>query len=216
MSGRHCFTQKPKTMLKNKITAKGLLSHGLLLMIPFNIGFVKKEPLHASHFQNAMIAQSRLKASTVDTNFVDVDSSVIVNSLPEIVSAPKFYLNASAKKYVKHFVVKNEEDLQRIKAKSPSYFRTIEFIFRKHEVPLELKYLAVIESELNTTARSRTGAIGLWQMMAETARDFGLKVNKKTDERKHFYKSTEAAAKYLKSLYGEFNDWLLVVAAYNS
>jgi len=79
-----------------------------------------------------------------------------------------------------------------------------------------LKYLAVIESELNTTALSCVGAVGPWQLMPETAHDLGLKITPKYDERTSYYKSTKAAALYLKDLYGQFGDWLLVLAAYNS
>src|SRR5690606_26251905 len=80
----------------------------------------------------------------------------------------------------------------------------------------ELKYLAVIESALNNKAVSRVGAVGPWQFMAPTARMMGLNVSSKRDERTDWTKSTIAAAKYLSILYDQLNDWLLVVAAYNS
>ena len=83
-------------------------------------------------------------------------------------------------------------------------------------MPLQLKYLAVVESKLKTTAVSRVGATGLWQFMPSTAKRMGLKITSKYDERKNAYKSTVAAAKYLTLLHGYLNDWLLVVAAYNS
>lgn len=94
-------------------------------------------------------------------------------------------------------------------------FNTIEGILAKHNIPKELEYLAVIESALNSNARSPVGAVGYWQFMSGTARLFGLTVNRHRDDRKNLYKSTEAAAKYLSYLYDKFDDWLLVVAAYN-
>jgi membrane-bound lytic murein transglycosylase D len=78
-----------------------------------------------------------------------------------------------------------------------------------------MKYLAVIESRLRTSAHSRVGAAGMWQLMPQTARELGLKVSKGVDERRHFAKSTRAAANYIKALHTQFDDWLLVVAAYN-
>jgi len=88
-------------------------------------------------------------------------------------------------------------------------------ILVKYGLPTELKYLAVIESRLQSGAVSWAGAAGPWQLMPATARGMGLKVTKLKDERRDYYKSTTAAAKYLKYLFGEFHDWLLVIAAYN-
>ena len=82
-------------------------------------------------------------------------------------------------------------------------------------MPKELKYLAVIESDLKSTALSPKGARGPWQFMPYTARGFGLVVNQNEDDRTDYFKSTNAAAKYLLSLYKDLKDWLLVIAAYN-
>ena len=85
----------------------------------------------------------------------------------------------------------------------------------KRKIPAGLLYLAVVESELKNSATSRVGAAGIWQLMPETGKTFGLRVNGKTDERRNTYNSTVAAAAYLTELYNQFDDWLLVVAAYN-
>ncbi|MBK8494331.1 MAG: lytic transglycosylase domain-containing protein [Chitinophagaceae bacterium] len=85
----------------------------------------------------------------------------------------------------------------------------------QYGLPRELKYLAVIESNLSTKATSWVGAGGPWQFMPYTARDYGLVVNNVLDERRDYYKSTHAAARYLLTLYGQMKDWLLVIAAYN-
>lgn len=144
------------------------------------------------------------------------DSSNFILSETDWLNAPKISLNTSTSKFVKDFLKKDEEELAQAKQRSTSYFKTIDEIFGRYNLPLELKYLAVVESNLKTNAVSKVGAKGMWQLMPTTAREIGLKVNGKTDERLQFYKSTVVAAKYLKDLHVAFNDWLLVIAAYNS
>ena len=95
------------------------------------------------------------------------------------------------------------------------FFPIIEPILKENGVPDDFKYLAVIESNLNTLARSPAGAAGMWQFMQTTGREFGLEVNPNIDERYHVEKATRAACQYLKDAYQRYGNWLCVAAAYN-
>ena len=124
-------------------------------------------------------------------------------------------LQSNVRNYVDHYLDENAEILKSIKKRNSATFKTIQQILVKRGIPAGLMYLAIVESELKNSATSRVGAAGIWQLMPETARTLGLEVNGKADQRRHTGQSSIAAANYLKELYKQFDDWLLVVAAYN-
>jgi len=136
----------------------------------------------------------------------------------EPVSSPSdFDLNPTALQFAQEYVKKNGSGLEKHKQRSQSKFRIINSVFSKYGIPHELKYMAIVESNLNAdTVCNSTCATGIWQLMPGTALELGLKITNESDERLHIHKSSAAAAIYLKRLYAEFGDWLLVIAAYNS
>ena len=117
---------------------------------------------------------------------------------------------------IKNFLKNRRSSLQRLMNISQYYFPLFERELIKNQVPKEIKYLAIVESALNPKATSRMGAKGLWQFMYYTGKMYNLEVNNYVDERSDPERSTQAAAQYLKKLYSVFNDWDLVLAAYNS
>lgn len=124
-------------------------------------------------------------------------------------------VNPYAENYMQDYLQAHGSYLQKMKGPSLPYFNLIDNVLSRYGLPKELKYLAVIESDLKPQATSWVGARGPWQFMSYTAKDYGLQVNSYTDERTDYYKSTDAAARYLLSLYKDLKDWLLVIAAYN-
>ena len=124
-------------------------------------------------------------------------------------------VNPSATVFIQDYMKAHGTYLTKMKGWGQPYFNLIESILNQYGLPRELKYIAVIESNLSTAATSHVGAGGPWQFMPYTARDYGLVVNGYYDERRDYFKSTHAASRYLLSLYKQFHDWLLVMAAYN-
>jgi membrane-bound lytic murein transglycosylase D len=124
-------------------------------------------------------------------------------------------INPSATTFIQDYMKVHGSYLTKMKGWGQPYFNLIESILTQYGLPRELKYIAVIESNLSVGATSQVGAGGPWQFMPYTARDYGLVVNGAYDERRDYFKSTHAASRYLLSLYKQFHDWLLVMASYN-
>jgi membrane-bound lytic murein transglycosylase D len=127
-----------------------------------------------------------------------------------------FDYNPHVRRYIDIYSLERRDQVSQILGLGDLYFPLIDEMLDKYHLPLELKYLAVVESGLNPLAVSKTGAVGLWQFKINSSRMFDLEVNSYVDERMDPIKSTEAACQYLQYLYKIFNDWHLALAAYNT
>jgi len=154
-------------------------------------------------------------AGGMNSDPVTVPASPQAAKAEPVRNASILTLHPMAIPFVKDYLEEQKDRLLRMRSTSLPYFTLIDNILGKYNLPRELKYLAVIESDLRSTATSWAGAAGPWQFMPETGRLMGLTVTPYRDDRRDLYRSTHAAAKYLKLLYSELNDWLLVIAAYN-
>lgn len=123
--------------------------------------------------------------------------------------------NEEVKRYIDLYAHKKRSLTSRVMGLSNLYFPLFEEVLDKEGLPLEFKYLAIVESALNPVAVSKMGATGLWQFMYNTGKMYDLKINSYYDERRDPIKSTYAATRYFKDMYAIYGDWLLVIAAYN-
>src|SRR5690606_32801528 len=175
-----------------------------------------KELYKSDLFEDVYNSVANQEFDPVD--YDELPTEVLKQRLKELDARTPFKVeyNPSLESVIKQYLKNRRGSLERMMSLSEYYFPMFEAELDKHNLPLELKYLAVIESALNPQARSRVGATGLWQFMFATGKMFGLDVSSYVDERSDPIRSTEAACKYLKSLNNSFNDWDLALAAYNS
>lgn len=135
-----------------------------------------------------------------------------LQALPCVIELP---YNERIKAFILRYVKRSPKQVARLMRMSEYYFPIFEEALGRYNLPYELKYVPIIESALNPMARSRVGAAGLWQFMPATGKLFGLEINSLVDERMDPIKSTEAACRFLSSMYNVYHDWNLVIAAYN-
>ena len=145
----------------------------------------------------------------------NVPDSIYVERLKAMNSFIDLPYNAIVRNYIVLYSEKMDSRMGQILGLCSYYMPIIEEIFDRHDIPLELKAMAVIESSLNPVAISRAGAKGMWQFMYSTAKIYGLEINSFVDERLDPIKAAHAAAEYLKDAYNIFGDWNLAIASYN-
>lgn len=141
--------------------------------------------------------------------------SIYAQRLSRIPSLMDMPYNENIRKYIDLYAEKLRTQVSLMLAASNFYMPIFEEALDAYNLPIELKYLPIIESALNPKATSRAGAAGLWQFMLTTSKHYGLETNSLVDERRDPIKATWAAARYLKDLYDIYKDWNLVIAAYN-
>lgn len=203
----------------------GQTSRDVLTLVP-----QKSEPLNNSFLNYALnplrIIDTQAKPLHLDWTHAENEkfepgegftSFLLADQLAELDKRTPFIVshNATLERYIRVFLRDQKDRISEVLGRSKYYFPIIEKYLDQYDLPLEIKYLAIVESGLDPGAVSTSGAKGLWQFMYGTAVDHNLKINSYVDERLDYLKSTEAACIYLKSLHETFHDWDLALAAYN-
>ncbi|WP_158846494.1 lytic transglycosylase domain-containing protein [Algibacter sp. L1A34] len=179
------------------------------------------EKWHEELYSNTLfdsIYESVTELTYEPVDYPELSTETLKARLKELDARTPFNVeyNESLESVIKSYLKHRRNHLQKLITLSSFYFPMFERELDNQNIPLEIKYLAIVESALKPRAKSRVGATGLWQFMFATGKEYGLDVSSYVDERSDPIKSTVAASKYLSKLYGIFGDWDLALAAYNS
>ena len=157
------------------------------------------------------------KIKVNNKNLENRSNNIFIKRLDSLdnVSPMDLQYNKKVQPFIDNYINRNKKLISKMQSLSEYYFSIFEVFLDKYNLPLELKYLTILESALNPKAKSPSGATGLWQFMYLTGKQYNLNVNSYIDERQDPIKSTEAACRYFIDLYEIFGDWNLVLAAYN-
>lgn len=229
MPGRVLWSQKERLIsgMKGKLLIGALLLVGHLWGASTEtdtLNTLKDDPfliqLDSLLFADYFVAgpDSTIEDPTTIGQGPEVVDSVIMARLADLDKQTPLSLdyNEHVARFIDVYANNRRQQVARMMGLAELYFPLFEEVLDKYDMPLELKYLAIVESALNPKAKSRVGATGLWQFMYSTGKIYGLEVSSYVDERSDPVASTEAAAQFMTKLYESFGDWNLVLAAYNS
>jgi len=207
------FSQAPKDAIPKKITPADLFSDYDIALIDSLLMDTKyKSPLYETATYIIQDAEEK------EVSNVELSTAVLKERLQNINAKTPFHIayNPALEKVIKSYLKYRKRYYPALMAKALYYFPMFEKYLDQYDIPIEMKYLAIVESALNPTAKSGMGATGLWQFMYPTGVQYKLKVSSYVDERQDPVRATIAACKYLSDLYSIFGDWDLALAAYNS
>lgn len=179
----------------------------------------KKELFNSELFDELQASVVNFESESNDTIvYEELSTEILMKHLEELNAKTPFDVSytIALENTIKRYLKTRKKSMQRLMNLSNYYFPMFEEELDRYNLPLELKYLAIVESALNPRAKSRVGATGLWQFMYPTGKMFGMEVSSYVDERSDPLRATESAAKYLSTLHSVFNDWDLALAAYNA
>ncbi|EMS34182.1 Membrane-bound lytic murein transglycosylase D precursor [Mariniradius saccharolyticus AK6] len=192
------------------------LSHLLITALFFS--FLFSTSVKAQDFDrlsNAKIEEQMIVPNYQFEYIPDFTYQEVAAKIKAMETDMPFELNEKIFAFINYFTVRNREYTKMVLQRQNLYFPLFEETLTDHEMPEDIKFLAIIESGLNPKAKSRVGAMGLWQFMPATGRMYSMNLNRDVDDRMDPELATEGAARYLKSLYRMFGDWELALAAYN-
>ena len=185
----------------------------LAFLVSFNIS--ANDTLHLSKISSIVLQDSIYDDSNLKTHIDSANMFAIRLEALDANSPMDLAYNDKVHPFIESYLGRNRALISRMLGFKKLYFPLFESLLDSYELPLELKYLAIVESALNPKAKSHSGATGLWQFMYLTGREYNLNVTSYIDERQDPIKSTQAACEYFLKLYDSFGDWNLVLAAYN-